>query len=197
VSNGAQDLRAEIERIRRVSDMLCTAHAGLRDRYSRYATFLDLGILGLSTWLVAIAFIQPQIGIALTPIGANPQLWTGILAVFTFFLSLVQLKVGWKSMSEAHKHAAREYADVHREAGYLLSSVTSLDERENRRLLERYDVASGNAIHVPEREFLAQKRRHLSNVAISKYLDSHPSASIVLTRMKFWFRDNFGAGGRT
>lgn len=187
-------LRTEIERIRRVSDMLCSAHSGLRDRYVRRAKFLDLGILGLSTWLVAITFIQPQIEIALTPSGINPQLWAGVLAVFTFFLSLVQLKVDWKGVSEAHRHAAEEYANVHREAGYLLSSGTSLDERENLRLLERYDLTSSNGIQISEGEFLAQKRRHLSKVAVSRYLDSHPSGSIALTRMKFWFRDNFGAG---
>ena len=33
--------KEELQRIRRVSDMLCTAHAGLRDRYSRLALFLD------------------------------------------------------------------------------------------------------------------------------------------------------------
>src|SRR5580704_8433448 len=43
----------EIERVRRVSDMLLTGHANLRDRYRRWATLLDLAIMALSTWLSA------------------------------------------------------------------------------------------------------------------------------------------------
>src|ERR1700674_2305997 len=39
-------MRAELERIRRVSDMLCTAHAGLRDHYARLALTIDIAILG-------------------------------------------------------------------------------------------------------------------------------------------------------
>ena len=58
--------REELQRIRRVSDMLCTAHAGLRDRYSGLALFLDLAVLGLSTWLVALAFVEPRIGVSLS-----------------------------------------------------------------------------------------------------------------------------------
>jgi hypothetical protein len=38
---------------------------------------------------------------------------------------------------------------------------------------------------------LPQKRRHKIKVALSKHLDAHPSASLLLTRLRFWFRDNF------
>src|SRR3979409_723189 len=86
----------ELQRIRRVSDMLCTAHAGLRDRFSRLALFLDLSLLGLSTWLVALAFVEPRIGVSLTPFGMDTQIWGGLLATFTFFLTIVQLKTDWK-----------------------------------------------------------------------------------------------------
>ena len=61
-------LRDEIERIRGVSDMLCTAHAGLRDRYARRALALDLSILALATWLSAIAFVASSINVSLTPL---------------------------------------------------------------------------------------------------------------------------------
>jgi hypothetical protein len=166
----------------------------LRDQYGFYALSLDLGVLGLSTWLIAIAFVEPKLGIALTPPGIRPELWPGMLAIFTFSLSLIQLKVDWKGLSEAHRHPAKVFADVHREAGYLLSSARSVDEEENRRLLERYEIAATTGIGVPEKEFLRRKRRHLTKVAVSKYLDSHPSASILITRLKLWCRDNFHAG---
>ena len=95
------DFRAEIERIRRVSDMLVTGHANLRDRYSRWATLLDLAVMALSTWLTAVVFIEPRLNVKLTPFGIDPQLWVGLLGVFTFFLSIVQLRVDWKGRSDA------------------------------------------------------------------------------------------------
>ena len=42
----------ELRRVRRVSDMLCTGHAVLRDRFSRKALALDILTLAFSTWMV-------------------------------------------------------------------------------------------------------------------------------------------------
>jgi hypothetical protein len=53
-------------------------------------------------------------------------------------------------------------------------------------------MASAVGVEIPERFFLKAKRRHLMKVAISKHLDTHPGASIVLTRMRLWWRGNFG-----
>lgn len=183
-------MREEIERIRSVADMLCTAHAGLRDRLARCALFLDLSILGLSTWLVALAFVAPQFNVSLTPFGLDPQIWSGLVAVSVFFLSIVQVKVDWKGRSAAHERSLAIYAEVKQEAGFLLASGDDIDEQVCRRVIARYDMASGVGVPIPEREFLRQKRRHKSKVELSRHLDRYPFASIPLTRIKFWIRDN-------
>lgn len=179
----------ELDRIRRVSDMLCTAHAGMRDKFSRKALALDLCVLGLSTWLVALAFVQPTIATSLSPFGMDEKVWMGLLATGTFFLTLVQLKVDWKGRADAHARTLDLYAEVKRETGYLLASG-DLDPQNCRRVLARYDIASAVGIEIPERAFLAQKRRHRVKVAVSKYLDEHPAASIWLTKVWLWWRDN-------
>jgi hypothetical protein len=189
------DIRSELERVKRVSDMMCTAHAGLRDRFSRRALILDLAVLGGSSWLVALTFVQPRINLALTPFGLDPQLWIGLLAIFTFFLSVAEIKVDWKGRSDAHKRSVTIYAEVHRRAGYLLAE-TILTERDCSQLLTRFDLAALVGTEIPERAFLRQKRRHRTKISVSRYLDTHPSASIHLTRIKFWFRDNFRGGER-
>ena len=112
-------MRDELERIRRVSDTLCTGHARLRDRFAQRALILDLCILGLSTWLVALAFVQPRINVRLTPFGLDTQIWMGMLSVAIFFLTLVQFKTDWKGRADAHKRTLEMYAEVKREAGYL------------------------------------------------------------------------------
>ena len=182
-------MRSELERIRRVSDSLCTAHAGLRDRFSRRAFILDLSIIGLSTWLVALAFVEPRINISLTPFHIDSQIWVGILSMGTFFLTIVQFKTDWKGRSDAHKRSLDIYAEVKREAGYILAGQT-LDDTECRRVLDRYDMASAIGVEIPERDFLYQKRRHKIKLELSKHLDTHPSASLLLTRAKLWLRDN-------
>jgi hypothetical protein len=118
--------------------------------------------------------------------------WGGLVAVFTFFLSVLQLQVDWKRRSDAHKRSVDIYAEVKREAGYLLASSGELDESACRRVLARYDMASSVGVEIPESEFLRQKQTHKIKVRLSKYLDRYPSASIPLTGIRFWFRDNFG-----
>ena len=190
MSSDVEGMKEELQRIRRVSDLLCTGHASLRDRYASWALGLDLSILAISTWLVALAFVEPKLNIQLTPFGLDSQLWVGVLGVIAFFLTIVQLKTDWKGRADAHKRTLDIYAETKREAGYLLASG-DIDETTWRRVLARYDMATAIGVEIPEAEFLMQKRRHKVKIAMSKHLDSHPSASILLTRMRFWVRDNF------
>jgi hypothetical protein len=155
------------------------------------ALILDLSIMGTSTWLVALAFVEPRLNVSLTPFHLDSQIWVGLLSVATFFMTIVQFKTDWKGRADAHKRSLEVYAEVKREAGYFLAGGAS-DEAECRRVLGRYDMASALAIEVPEREFLIQKRRHKLKIALSKHLDTHPSASLLLTRIKFWIKDNLG-----
>ena len=138
---------------------------------------------------MALAFVEPRINISLTPFHMDPQLWGGLLAVGTFFLTIVQLKTDWKGRSEAHARTLDLYAEVKREAGYLLASDL-LEEDAVRRVLARYDIASAVGVAMPEKDFLPQKRRHLVKVALSKRLDQFPGSSLLLARLRLWFRNN-------
>jgi hypothetical protein len=168
--SSTEGISEELFRIRRVSDMLCTGHAALRDRYARFALVLDLLTLGASTWLVALAFVEPRLNIKLTPFGWDSQIWIGALGTGVFFLTLVQMKTDWKGRSDAHRRTLDAYAEVKREAGYLLSTGGYGDDAF-RRVSARYDMASSVGVPIPEAEFLAQKQRHLVKVALSKELD--------------------------
>jgi hypothetical protein len=187
-----EELRVELKRVQRVADMLTTAHANLGRRFMRRALLLDLGILGASTWLTAVVFIEPRIGLRLTPRGLDPQLWIGLLGVATFFLSVVQLRVDWKGRSDAHRRTFDLYAEVKRECGYLLASEDTLTRDKCTRVLGRYDIATDVGTPLPERDFLVQKKKHLQKVTLSRVLDEHPFASITLLRVKMWWKDNRG-----
>jgi hypothetical protein len=179
----------QLKRIRSVTDMLCTGHAILRDRYGRRALVNDIATLAFSTWVVALAFVSPEIAARLTPRHVDPTIWLGVLSTGTFFLTLVQMKTDWKSKADTHKRTLDLYAEVKRESGYLLASDRA-DDVAYRRVLDQYDMASNAGVEIPEMDFLALKRRHKIKVELSKYLDDHPSASIRLHRMRMWLRDN-------
>jgi uncharacterized membrane protein (DUF485 family) len=191
---GSEELRGEVERVRRVADMLTTAHANLCERFNRFALILDLSVLGLSTWLVAVAFVGPRLGVKLTPGQISPQVWSGFLGVGTFFLSLVQLRVDWKGRSDAHRRTFDLYAEVKRECGYLLASGVQLTHDKCGSVLSKYSMATDIGTPIPEREFLRQKKKHLQKIEISRMLDAHPSVSIIGARIRMWWRDNHAGG---
>jgi hypothetical protein len=184
------DLHAEMNRVHRVADMLSSAHANLCQRFQRRAMFLDLCTLGVSTWLTAVVFVEPKIGVRLTPWDFDPQIWIGMLSISVFFLSVVQLRVDWKGRSDAHRRTFDMYAEVKRECGYLVASEQALTREKCQRVLSRYDMATDVGTIIPEAEFLIQKKKHLQKMAISRFLDDHPFASILVLRLKLWWRDN-------
>ena len=186
----AANFREEIERVCRVSDMLCSGHAFLRDKYETLALFLDLLILLSSTWLAGLAFVSPDTAKRLAPGNVEPMLWIGILGVVTFGLSIVQLKVDWKGRSDAHQRSFEIYAEVKRLAQHLLREDGAILRDRCHDILIRYELATQVGIHIPENTFLKVKKQHKLKVEVSKYLDTHPGASIWLTRLKILWRDN-------
>jgi hypothetical protein len=190
INSGDAETRNELERIRRVADQLCTAHASMRDRFRRRAFGLDLTVLLLSAWLTALAFVDPRFHQWLVPLQIDAQLWIGLIGVLTFCLTLIQLQMDWRRRSEAHGRSFSMYSEVKREAGYLLASSEVIAVREFQRVAVRYDMASDVGTGIPEHDFLRLKRRRKLKVKISKLLDTRPGASIALTKLQLILRDN-------
>jgi hypothetical protein len=177
--------------MRRVTDQTCSGHARLRDRFARRALLLDLLILGLGSWLIALAFVDPAIATRLTPIGISPIIWIGVLGVANFFLGIVQLRVDWKARSEAHGHAMQLHADLKRELNIALSrDPADVSDAEHARITTQAAMIAIAAVAIPDADFLALKRHHKLKVAVSVHLDNRPGALVWLTKLKFLLRDN-------
>lgn len=186
-----QGERQELERLKRVVDQTCSGHALLRDDYAARALWLDLTILALGTWLVALSFVDPTIGQKLTPFGLSSTVWIGCLGLFGFFLGIVQLRVDWKARSETHGRSMHLHADLKRELGIILShDDAEVSEAEYARVRIQEAMTASASVAIPDGAFLRLKRHHKMKVAISKHLDDHPGASVFLTKMKFVLRDN-------
>jgi hypothetical protein len=184
-------LQIEMERMRRVSDQLCTAHAAMRDRFANRQFVSDVAVLLLAAWTASMGFVDPRFYPWITPPHFDPQLWIGLLGSVTFGLTLVQFKADWRGRGEAHQRSFTMYSEVKREAGYLLATARTVSDRDFQRLADRYDMARDVGTGIPEKEFLVLKKRHKLKVALSKLLDEKPGSILWLTKIKLILRDNW------
>lgn len=191
MTNQRDRLKSELERIHRVSDMLVTMHSALRDEYARRSTIVDCFLFGSSIILVALIFMDPALLNWLPLSATGSRIVLGVFALITFFLSLVVFRVDWKARSESHRYAAQVYSQIKLECGQILGGFDSIADSEIQKLFVRYTDLGRICVAVPEGSFLRLKKKHKIKIALSKYLDENPGASLLLLRLKIWFADTF------
>ena len=191
MNNNKGDLKKEVERIRRVSDMLVSMHSVLRDEYARKSTVVDCSLFGSSIILVALVFMDPLL-LGWLPLSATAsRILLGVFALLTFFISLVIYRVDWKSKSELHKHAAATYSNIKLECQEILATFETASDIDIQRLLIRYRYLGQICIAIPDSSFLRLKNKHKTKVAISKYLDDNPGTYLWLLKMRILFVNTF------
>lgn len=180
----------------KIADMMCSAHANLRDRYSRRALRLDILLLVSSAFVAAHTFGTESIRATISPLGISYDLWLGIFGLLVFSASIVQFRVSWKEKAGAHARSFSVYSEVKHDIGRLLAAKTP-DPSRMEEVLARYALAAEAGAAIPEAEFLKQKQKHKLKVFVSKHLDANPGASVSLVKLKAFLRDNFGWDGFT
>ena len=179
-----------LRKIRNTADMMCSAHANLRDRYAARAVILDCIILISSALVAAHTFGTPNVRNAISPFGLPYEFVLGIFSLLVFAGSIIQLRVSWKEQSGVHGRSFVLYSEVKHDLGRLLSAET-VDADKAESILARYALAGEVGTTIPEGEFLKQKQKHKLKVYVSQHLDSHPGASVTLVKLKANLRDNF------
>lgn len=193
MANQREGQKNELERIRRVSDMLVSMHSILRDEYSRKSIVVDCSLFGSSIILVALVFVDPLL-LGWLPLSATAsRILLGVFALATFFISLVIFRVDWKSRSELHKYAAEMYSNIKLESQEILATFESASDVDIQRLLIRYKYLGQICVAIPDSSFLRLKNKHKTKVAISKYLDDNPGASLWVLRLRILFAGIFKA----
>lgn len=184
--------RDELERIRRVSDLLCTAHATLRDTYRTRGLIVEVIVLISTFLLTVIALADQNLLMQLLNTTVSAQLGSGIAGSLIFCLTLLQLTLRWKEKAESHEKSFRMYAEVKRESIYTLMQSEPIPEKDFQRLADRYDMAGDVGTAIPEKLFIKLKQRHELKVEVSKAISNKPGASVFLAKVKIFLRDNFG-----
>ena len=181
----------ELKRIHRVSDMMVTAHASLKEEFALLSLLSDVSLFSCSLFLTVIVFADPDFLIKY--FGNNYTFWIGIFSIVTFIFSFVAGVLDWKIRAERHKYAFETYMNLKFTASDLINKIEKDEHADVGRFIERYYALTPTIIAIPERAFLQCKRKHVIKVFISKHLDEYPAASILLLKIKIWFRDNFKA----
>ena len=176
-----------LQRAMRVADQSCTAYSALRDRFRAWSMALDLTILLISAWLVAMVFVQPAIAVELSPRGVSKDIWLGLLSIGAFSLSLIQLQVDWKGRAHTYQQAAAALSAFVKEYRSLSSEAESTVVEP---ALLRYQLLTDTLEPIPESQFLKLKKRHKVKIEVSRHLDTHPGTNLWLVKAVLWWRDN-------
>lgn len=191
MTNKSELIKNELERIQRVSDMLVTMHSSLRDEYALRSALVHCLLFASSIILVALVFMDPAL-LGWLPLSATgSRILLGVFALVTFFLSLVIFRVDWKAKSELHKYAAQAYSLIKLDCRQMFGAFESATDTEIQKLFVRYSDLGRICIAVPENDFLRLKKKHKIKIAVSKYLDENPGASLLLLNLRIWFADTF------
>ena len=169
--------------------MLVTGHADLRDRYQRWSPLLDLAVSCSFFTANSSCLRQTEITLKLTPYEWIPRIGSGCFGFVPSscrsYDSCGLRRVDQTLISDHSTCTPRS----ERESG--VSQPRKLAHAENcQRVLSRYDLATEVGIVLPEKQFLVQKRNHLRKIELSRQLDKHPSASLLLLKIRLWLRDN-------
>jgi hypothetical protein len=167
---------------------MLTAHAILRDRYSRRATTLDLATLGVSVILCLTTFVDPD---ALRLANVSPEearVILGVSSAVVFFLALVQLRVDWKARAAGHQRACEKLARLKADYRRLATATVPPGSVDSSQVFEQADRVLEELAPIPDREFISLKARHRRKVEVSRFLDRYPGAPILLLRATLWWR---------
>lgn len=191
MNDSTENFRDELEKVRRIADMLCTAHAVERATYRRWAAVVDILLMVISVYIVAMAFVDPALVPKLIPDQWNLVLWIGMLSIGTFILSMLQIMVNWKARADAHHRSFCMYAEAKSKCIELLNANGAISREAYNSVRTRYDMATDIGIHIEDARFRKLKQKHLLKVEISKILDKRPAAWVWYLRVCLWWRDTF------
>jgi hypothetical protein len=165
-------------------------HSILATRYHRKAQILELSTLAVSTVLVALAFVDPQILSLLNIQPGIARVLIGVCSILVFFLSIVSLVVDWKGKSVEHREAFKTLIPLKSEWREMRSSFVDFDERSRIEFVRKSALILGTLVPIPDAQFNKLKGRHYKKVALSKLISAHPGSSIMLLRFRLWWRSN-------
>jgi hypothetical protein len=172
---------AELRRMRRVADVMLSAHSRLRDRYRRRSLSLTLLIIALSITAASLAFAAGESSVAILYVHARLSRWVAGLSLVIFFLSMSDLVFDFRVRAFKHDQAAFRLGELKqrlREPRVDGDKVTGAEGIE-----AAYERTMSLLPAIPDSQFAPLKAKHSYKVALSKAVDTHPGAPVWWLRL--------------
>lgn len=179
----------KLEKLNKTADMMVSAHALLKEQYHHWSILSDVFLFSCTVLLCVIAFADQSLLVRF--LGADFNVYVGIFSLIAFVYSFIAGNLDWKIKAERHKSAFEKYLELKFESAEILEQAKKGENVEIERFIKKYQTSTPMIISVPEKYFLKCKRHHKRKNAISKHLDQHPGASILLFKLKLCYLDNF------
>jgi hypothetical protein len=158
----------------RVIDQMISMHAYIAQNKKRQATLLGIGLLLASAILCAFTFADDAT-MALFGIGAvKARFVMGLASAVVFGFSIVELKVDWRGVAQAHDDAARRLSTLKAKYRRVQASLDTDKRVAWGELSKEYAETLDSIVTVPERSFTHLKARHLFKIELSRAIDKNP-----------------------
>jgi len=170
--------KEENERQYEIIDQLLSMHSSLRDRFECQAFWLNTIQIGVSLFLIVLAFVQDY---AIQSLGFDPgraRYLFGTCAVVVLIISITEFRVDWKSVGSRHGEATRHLAELKAKYRKAFSESAGEDNEKNSRLATDYDRLMAILPPIPEKHFIPLKASHRFKAILSEQVGRHPKTPV-------------------
>jgi hypothetical protein len=172
--------KQENERQYRIVDQMMTAHAVLRDRFSRRARTLNLLLLSLAIILNAFVFASDDmLKVLFFGHTAEAKVWIASVSVALLVLAIIEFRVDWEGRSRSHEDAVERLSRL--KASYREAHAVNGRGAE---LTREYARTMAMLPPIPERSFIRLKAYHKFKRLLSQELDAHPGIPAWLASLR-------------
>jgi hypothetical protein len=173
----------EYRRCRRVMEWMLTAHATMRDRYTRRSRALTLAVMALSIIGLLLALANGNQHVSVLGLHGKLQVFLAWLTALIFFVALLDLVVDWRKRAWRHEDAAGRLAELN----MLFRRAIEADDGnwavEGVDLAVEYDRVMAALHPLPERKVMSLKALHNRKRVLFTRADAYPGAPVWWIRV--------------
>jgi hypothetical protein len=178
----------ELNRQKKVLNMMVTAHSILKDRYLKLSSIFENTLLFASVILNALVFVDSNLILKFTNLNDQQQRFIiGVSTILVFAISVILIQVKWKEKAENHSVAAGQYFLLLQECRGIINLPDGEDKMKTfEEFTKRYAQVSNILCKIPDKMFNSLKQKHYRKIEMSKLIDKHPGSIMLILRIKLF-----------
>lgn len=178
----------EIERQKRVIDMMLTMHSILKYRYLHLSSIFENTLIVSSVILNALVFVDNKYISSISHISEdNLKFIIGAASIIVFAISIVLIQVKWKEKAENHSKAGIHLFSLVQTCREILGMDDGEDKaKATKEFNSEYTQVMNLIVKIPDNKFNSLKLKHRKKIELSKLIDKHPGSLLVILKIKLF-----------